>query len=40
MKFGFVVELGTTNMYVKFQSILPVLLKLWYNSFPNDSNEL
>ena len=28
MKFGYVVELDTTNMYVKFQSILWVLLKV------------
>ena len=28
MKFGYVVELNTTNMYVKFQSILWVLLKV------------
>ena len=40
MKFRYVVEFNTTNMYVKFQSILQVLLKLWYNTFPNDSNEL
>ena len=28
MKFGYVVELDTTNMYVKFQSVLQVLLKV------------
>ena len=28
MKFGYVVELNTTNMYVKFQSKLHVLLKV------------
>ena len=28
MKFGYVVEFDTTNMYVKFQSILQVLLKV------------
>ena len=28
MKFGYAVELDTTNMYVKFQSILQVLLKV------------
>ena len=28
MKFGYVVELDTTNMYVTFQSILQVLLEV------------